>query len=385
MTIHEPAEKNLKHKTDVMSWADVPWDDCDLNFRPPSLSRLSLSVGAAYGQLLIVASITVCSVAALNRWLVPTIMVETSWMEICVVAVVVSLLSTAGWYRPLPRVFGAQDTAGAGLSVALSVLGFYAIIRLSYGYGLFDVGVVLLFVVAIPSCLLFADQLTGHMLHWWSADPKMSRNTMVVWRNAWCGRFMTQHVEELVALGVHQEQVAVLKRYWMGHVAIIVVYAISTLASLLIGIGEVGLVFLTASTVLMLLVSAWADWQSLGCRQHLAHVLGHWFLYLKDSAQPAWVMQSPAGPQLIRAFQSYAAVSFLAIAFWKLGLAIASTPTRSFCELGSGTATEGVLIGGGAILLAPLHCLLICFVVSAPALSSVEAGLFCDDQPGEGR
>jgi hypothetical protein len=52
---------------------------------------------------------------------------------------------------------------------------------------------------------------------------------------------------------------------------------------------------------------------------------------------------------------------------------------------GIGIATEGVLIGGGAILLAPLHCLLICFVVSAPALSSVEAGLFCDDQPGEGR
>ena len=104
-----------------------------------------------------------------------------------------------------------------------------------------------------------------------------------------------------------------------------------------------------------------------------------------DSAQPAWVMQSPAGPQLIRAFQSYAAVSFLAIAFWKLGLAIASTPTRALNEFGIDSAIEGVLIGGGVILLAPLHCLLICFVVSAPAFSSIEAALFCDDQQGEGR
>jgi len=387
MEIHDPVEKNLKHKTDVMSWADVPWDDCDLNFRPPSLLRLSLSVGAVYGQLLAAATITVCALGVLSRWLTPLIMVKTSWFEVGIVAAMVGMLAIAGWYRPLPRALGRQDSAGAGLSVALSVVGFYATIHLSYGHSFFDRGALLLFVVAIPSCLFASDQLTGHTLHWWSADPGVSRNTMVVWRNAWCGRFMTPHVEELLGQGVKHGQLAVLKRYWLGHVAIVAVYAVGTLASLLIAdrfrIGDVGIVFLAVSTGLLLIVTAGVDWPRRQCHQRTAHVLGHWFLYLKDSAQPAWVMQSPAGPQLVRAFLSYFAVSVLAIAFWMLGLTVASTSTQALGELRSVSVVFVPLIGAVAVVLAPLHWLLICAVVSNRTLSSVEEGLLVDDQQGD--
>ena len=121
----------------------------------------------------------------------------------------------------------------------------------------------LLFAGAIPSCLYLADQLTGHMLHWWSADPGVPRNTMVVWRNAWCGRFITPHVDELASRGVEQHHVAALKCYWWGHAAIVVVYAAATLASLLVAhalrFNEIGIVFLASSSVLLLLTSAWAD------------------------------------------------------------------------------------------------------------------------------
>ncbi len=110
MTIHEPVEKNLKHKTDVISWGDVPWDDCDLNFQPPSLSRLSLSAGAVYRQLLVAASISVCAVVALNRWVTPLIMAESSWIEAVVVAALVGTLVSVGRYRPLPRAVSSADT-----------------------------------------------------------------------------------------------------------------------------------------------------------------------------------------------------------------------------------------------------------------------------------
>lgn len=387
MTIHEPVEKNLKHKTDVISWGDVPWDDCDLNFRPPSLSRLSLSAGAVYRQLLVAASISVCAVAALNRWVTPLMMAESSWIEAVVVAALVGTLVSVGRYRPLPRVVSSADTRATALLMSVSVVAFYLIIRMSESSSLFDTGILLLFTAAIPSCLLAADQLTGHALHWWTADPAVDRDTMVAWRNAWCGRFMTRHVDELVSYGVDPSEVTVLKRYWWGHVAIVALYLAAALASLLIAYrfhrNEVGLIFLSASTLMLLLVAAGVDLKSQQSGRRIAQVMGQWFLYLKDSAQPPWVLQSPAGPQLGRAFQSYVGVGGLSVSFWVLGLVTASAPTQSLAELQGDAVFYTALVGGVAALLAPLHWLLICFVVSGATLSGVESGLIPQDQAGE--
>ena len=151
MTIHDPVEKNLKHKTDVLSWSDVPGEDCDLNFRPPSLSHLSLSMGAVYGQLLVVTTITLAAIAVVSRYLVPLIIGKSSWIEISIVAALVGMLAMHGWYRPLPRALGREDSTGVGLLVLLSIVGFYTIVRLGYGTCAFDSGVILLFAVAIPS------------------------------------------------------------------------------------------------------------------------------------------------------------------------------------------------------------------------------------------
>ena len=122
MTIHDPVEKNLKHKTDVLSWSDVPWEDCDLNFRPPSLSQLSLSVSAVYGQLLVASTIALAATAVVSRYLVPLIIGRSSWIEVSIVAVLVGMLAMQGWYRPLPRAVGRQESTEVGLLVLLSIV-----------------------------------------------------------------------------------------------------------------------------------------------------------------------------------------------------------------------------------------------------------------------
>jgi hypothetical protein len=89
-----------------------------------------------------------------------------------------------------------------------------------------------------------------------------------------------------------------------------------------------------------------------------APILGQWFLYQKNEVQPAWVMPSPAGTQLLRTFQTYAAVCLVSAAF-------------SFLLAGVPGLFRAVLV----TVLAPLHCLAIGFTVSIPTLTSVEAGL----------
>jgi hypothetical protein len=259
------------------------------------------------------------------------------------------MLAMQGWYRPLPRAAGRHESTEVGLLVLLSIVGFYAIVQFGYATCAFDSGVILLFAAAIPSCLYVADQLTGHMLHWWSADPSVPRNTMVVWRNAWCGRFITPHVDELANRGVEQHHVAALKCYWWGHAAIVVVYVVATMASLLVAhalrLNEIGIVFSASSSVLLLLTSAWTDSRAKRSNQRTARVLGHWLLYQKDSAGPAWVMQSPTGPQLGRALQSYSSVAVLAISCWLLGVVVAATPSVPLGELHGTSVIYGCVVG----------------------------------------
>lgn len=377
MQVHAPVEKNHKHKTDSMSWKDVPWQSCDLNFRPPSWSKLSKSTGAAYGELLVAAIVAVIAFLIFQVCVLPG-MLGTSWLTMLLIAGIVSSLVSSGWYRPLPRVFGEQNTTSTGVACAFGLVGFFAVACISAQQSSFDLAVMLLFAVSLPVCLYLADQLTGHMLHWWSADPAVSRSSMVLWRNAWHGRFITTHVDELSSVGIQAKYLGKLKRYWLSHVLVIVVYAVSMLAAIVVAdsfrIVGMGAVFGISSTVLLLAAATWADWLSLSNRPNTACILGHWFLYLKDTTQPPWVMPSPAGNQVVRVFLSYAAVSLFAIAFLLLALATNDlSPTET-----TGSLSMILTMAAVAVLLAPLHVLAICFVVAAPTLSQVEMGLVHD-------
>ncbi len=84
--VHKPVEKNLKHKTDVLSWSDIPWEDFDLNFRPPSASQLRLTTADAWKQLAVVAGVTVVALAVGERWISQTVLRSVTGMEVCCVA-----------------------------------------------------------------------------------------------------------------------------------------------------------------------------------------------------------------------------------------------------------------------------------------------------------
>ena len=351
MTAHNPVEKNLKHKTDSMSWKDVPPQECDFNFRPPSWSQLSKSPSAVYGELLIVATVAVagqCFIKLGMPWIA-----STSLSTVLVVAAVISVLVSSGWYRPLPYIFGQQTTTHLGFLIGAVMIAGFVAIRLGVLLRSFELGLMLLFAVSLPSCLYFADQLTGHMLHWWSADPLVGRDTMVVWRNAWQGRFITRHVDELLSVGVPKKHVARLKRYWLGHVVVICVYAMSMLVAIVVEqrfqAANANVLFAICATMLLGLTALTAGCLTIANRPSMSAVLGQWFLYLKDTLQPPWVMPSPAGNQLLRVFLSYLASGLFAISF------------LLFCGDAAMWQFPRFAVVLVAELLAPLHVLLICF------------------------
>ena len=146
MTTNEPVEKNLKHKTDVMSWDDVSWENCDLNFRPPSLNGLTISTLEAYGQLLLASMLSIAGVIVVHRVVGPTMIADKTWFQAIVSATLVGLVVMTGRYRILPHAIGDREAGKtAGLVAIGCVMLFFAMIRLSDGMKVFDVGVYLLF------------------------------------------------------------------------------------------------------------------------------------------------------------------------------------------------------------------------------------------------
>ena len=215
----EPAEKNLKHKTDVVSWGDLRWQSCDLNFRTPSSARLSLSPAQAFSGLTVASGSGTAGVLLLGYFVMP-FLAERGLVEALLVACLVALLVATGFYRLMPRVGRPQASFDFAVFGGASVLSFY--LFLSYGYqaNLFTVGVFLLWCLALPVSLYVCDQMTGLMVHWIAADPRADRNTMVALRNAWCGRFMTEHLQQLNKRGVSPRTINFLANYAWGLVSI---------------------------------------------------------------------------------------------------------------------------------------------------------------------
>jgi hypothetical protein len=262
---------------------------------------------------------------------------------------------------------------------AASVLTFFLWIRFSCLQSLFLFGIFLLINVALPWSLLVADQMTGHIIHWMSADPRIDRNTMVAWRNAWCGRFMTEHVDILQTRGVSPNVINKLKTYWRTHVRVGVACIAGSLAALVLAIltelGRVGpaIVVVTTASLGALAVATHASTPR--ATNLFAKTLGHWFVYHKDTIKPPWVLQSAAGSQLTRAFVAYGAAVTLSCALALVGLSGGPWDPRTISDLCDLSMVEVGAAGLVAAVLAPLSLLFVCFVVSAPIVSSCDQAI----------
>jgi hypothetical protein len=244
----------------------------------------------------------------------------------------------------------------------------------------------LLLNVGLPASLFVADQMTAQMIHWMSADPRLDRNTMVTWRNAWCGRFMTEHVDCLRNRGVSPRVIAILKRYWRGHLrvglALVAAIFVALLLAVLVEIIRLGdAIAVTTTTALAgLAVATHAAMPRAG--RLFTQTLGHWFEYHKDTIKPPWVLQSPAGSQLARAFLSYGAAAALGCALAFIGFSAGPWDPRMVTELREISAVEVCFVGVAASVLAPAHLLMVCFVVSAPVVSACDQAMeeWCDGE-----
>jgi hypothetical protein len=290
-----------------------------------------------------------------------------------IVAVLVAGLAAARFYRPLPRVYAYWTRASVVALAGLCVILFYLAFQATQTQDLFAMGLVALYSMALPLCLFVADQMTGHMIYWFSAAPEVDRNTMVVWRNAWCGRFMTEHTDVLTRYGVSPETSDLLRRYYRGHVVVVTAFTVAIAAALIIAACFEVRYFVVLSggtTSLALLLAAHSTGIKFGqTRTVLAQTLGHWLCYLKDAQMPPWVMVSPAGDELSRSFRTYAAVILLAMALTFLGLADMRVEEQTLAgdmDLSSLDSWVTVII---MTALAPLQLLLIIFIVSLPTIS----------------
>ena len=373
MIVHDPAEKNLKHKTDVLSWSDIPWERCDMNFRPPSLGQLSMSLGQAFLRLLIAATVGLISCLLVLSFVVPIVIRECCWAEAVVVALVVGTLAVVGLYRPLPRSIGDQRRVDIGIWLALSVLAFFAAAQYSQSHNVFDLGVLLLFTVALPANLYFADQLTGHMVHWITADPVAARNTMVVWRNAWCGRFVTSHVGQVIEQHAPGQSLRQLRRYWTGHLLVSLTYVCGVSASLLgmaiADIQQPGILIVIGSTSFLAILASINRARNSDSLPRFRCTLGQWFEYQKNSHQPPWMMNSPAGAQLRRSFTAFMAVVLLAVALMFISLTDNKLDPNELNIFHSASLIDTLIVSGVVVVVAPLQTLIIAFVISTQVVS----------------
>ena len=77
--MHNPAEKNLKHKTDVLSWDEIRWETCDLNFRPPEAEGLTMATGRAYAHLALASASGIIGVLLIVYLVMPQMTTRSPW------------------------------------------------------------------------------------------------------------------------------------------------------------------------------------------------------------------------------------------------------------------------------------------------------------------
>lgn len=375
--LYPPAESNRKHKTDVITWSELPEGMCELNFRAPSSEELCMTAGEAYSRLAIASASAVGPCILVHRYCSEHLLSDSARIEVLIVAFVICGLVCIGFYRPLPRVYGSPSSLGLGVIVGGSAIACFVLLRLLVDWNTFRLATGGLLLLAVPTSLFAADQMTGHMIQWLSADHELCRNTMVACRNAWRGRFMTDHVNQLSrrrpsAQGFHR-----LQRYWIRHVRVASVYVLAVVVALVSSsrlINSFGIAFYVASTIGLFAITTMGGAKPTSNR--FGQLLGLWFHYQKDTIKPPWMVQSPSGPELARSFLAYIAVAVLALLLTLLGLVVPGS--GSLMDLSPGQ-TEVLMTAGLGIGLAPLQFLLICTSISMPTVSALRSVLACEE------
>lgn len=375
---YDPAEKNLKHQTDVLLWDEVEWTTCDLNFRPPDSLNLTMSPFHVF-FLLMVASLFGAAGGMISMGTIAPLARSRSALEITVVAGIVAALVAIGFYRPLPNVFQNQRTFVISMLGAGAVWLIYSVLRFGYLQNSFAVGNFLLISVAVPSSLYVADQMAGHIIHWISADPRLDRNEMILWRNAWCGRFLTQETDHLVPLGVPSRSVRRLQKYWRSHAMVGSSCAISVafgmIGSFQFGFRYVGIAIVVVLTSVLSMMSMATLTSTSHAHNVTRQILGHWFGYQKNDRKPPSVVQSPAGTTLLRAFMAYGTASLMACATVFLGLADSMCRSQSIADAIRASFLNSTIVLFVAVIVTPLNMILIFILVSAPVATACQTAI----------
>ena len=166
----------------------------------------------------------------------------------------------------------------------------------------------------LPLCIYIADQLTEHMVYWFSANPCVDRKCMTAWRQAWHERFLSGTTQGLPRC---TDQIgAELRQYLLTWVAVALAYIAGIccavgLKALGPNIGPLNTLCTTAPLVFLAAATRCATWKD---DSTFSKTLGHWLLYLKEEPKPPWVMQSPVGTQTFREVTLYVVAVLLGIA-----------------------------------------------------------------------
>ena len=367
--MQDPAEKNLKHKTDVLAWDKIHWEPCDLNFRPPDAEWLEMSISQAYMMLLLASGGTVVAGYLVSAGAASFLSVSATLLEASIVGLVLAALVGFGFYRLLPRAIRHRGPGSVFLALA-SVPLFYLAVRFGFTLPVFHCGVVTLFCLAIPWSMVVADQFTGHMVHWFSAGSGVEHETMVRWRKEWDERFLSHPINSQSTADLY----AMRNSYWQGHAWVIgacVTASVGVFVVASVGhVDEVG-VAICGAVLVALTGLAMVRFASLSDALDIFRTaLGQWFLYMKNTVAPPWIFQSPAGWQLGRLCMTVVAIVLLTVGVVFMGFATRTHGMKSMAVLTELPPIVGFKAGFHALVAAPVIFLLVCFIISTPVLSA---------------
>ena len=169
------------------------------------------------------------------------------------------------------------------------MLAFYVVMRLPEQAGLFSGGAFLVVCVGVPLCHFCCDQMMGHVVYWISADPRVDREAMILIRNAWFGRFMTQRLAALAKCGVSAQTHRRFQFYGVTHVLVGAAFLGGMVVGLMLAIHLLkvprpGATMITCSSLCLVVTAMWTRACTLSSRHSFSMTLGHWFLYQKGLA-----------------------------------------------------------------------------------------------------
>lgn len=359
----DPLPHNVKDKHDVIDWEQLPKGECDMNYRLPR-GDLWLAIGRAV-TLLFVAAVIGAGLGALVRWTSP-LWSLSGWSVAGGMGVV---LLTATWTLYAGRTRRDLQLALAVLSAGVAVLVSASLTPLQSG----PQGWLAAWVFAAPLVgLALADTIGVDAVWWFSANPRLSRQSMLGWRDDWRRRWVgvpkrppAKPTPTRAELSAHRRAMRLRDSLPAGLVWLIAAWLVGVLSGVLL--AAFAPTTLIATPVVMQTTLVLAAACVARCGAETLRTLGIVALAFIDFCQdapacscPPWVWRSPTGPSHKR--HAIVAIAVAALAYLAAGAAAGETLSveSHFCVR--------FFLPAIAAMLAPIWLVLMMATVSGPAL-----------------